>query len=392
MSTPKVLITRGEADGGWADDLAQGLHDANPNVHVDKIATNDFNSTYPNPNVTGSVIQITQEDCPTNQLTREQYRALHGILFDEEYAIPDFFQNVYNYCRNIVASYSHLAIPPTGPKTIPMAMHDYQPKQSKGAQWLLKKSPNTPIDERQLLVDLGANHAASFEEYIKYDVSQYERSLIIEIGLILAARKLKIPIYATCHGAQLVWYLLGGNLKRIPVVKDTGWKSPFTSVSISGSMMRMRTIFKNIRKSQYKNPLSSGCVSMTNGENFEYVEGTFSPPLLNLPQGKVLSNVDMLKLINKINFFDFQHASYMLGPLEGVVHQCHPLKYNTPNPKPREIGTLFDDSSNMVGSFQLDTIYGFQHHPHKVVMQDEGAKNFLFEWLKKRASDNIQWL
>lgn len=41
-------------------------------------------------------------------------------------------------------------------------------------------------------------------------------ALIKEVSIILAARSLEIPVFGSCHGAQLLWYMHGGDLYSIP--------------------------------------------------------------------------------------------------------------------------------------------------------------------------------
>lgn len=40
--------------------------------------------------------------------------------------------------------------------------------------------------------------------------------LIQEVSIILAARQLSIPVLGSCHGAQLLWYMHGGELYSLP--------------------------------------------------------------------------------------------------------------------------------------------------------------------------------
>jgi hypothetical protein len=53
------------------------------------------------------------------------------------------------------------------------------------------------------------------DDKLSYDISPYT-DLIKEASIILAARKLKLPVFGSCHGAQLLWYMHGGELYSMP--------------------------------------------------------------------------------------------------------------------------------------------------------------------------------
>ena len=46
-------------------------------------------------------------------------------------------------------------------------------------------------------------------------------ALITEASIILAARTLSIPVFGSCHGAQLLWYMHGGELYSLPQYTTT---------------------------------------------------------------------------------------------------------------------------------------------------------------------------
>lgn len=53
------------------------------------------------------------------------------------------------------------------------------------------------------------------DDRLWYDSSPYVE-LLKEASIVLAARKLGIPVFGSCHGAQLLWYMHGGELYSLP--------------------------------------------------------------------------------------------------------------------------------------------------------------------------------
>lgn len=62
-------------------------------------------------------------------------------------------------------------------------------------------------------------------------------TLIREASIFLAARQLKIPVFGSCHGAQLLWYMHGGDLYSIPAYSIDEGKEHTDPIIQDGSIM-----------------------------------------------------------------------------------------------------------------------------------------------------------
>ncbi|RJS16734.1 hypothetical protein DRW03_29080 [Corallococcus sp. H22C18031201] len=397
MPQARVLISRGSADGGWATDVAQALVDTDGQVTVDILSTNMFNTTEGSPR--GQIIrlsqvaQIGQTFAPTPQATAPLLASFAGILADNR-AVDGSLAVAYSACSRLLSNYTHVAVPPTGAGTIPMAMHDYAIAPIRRLRHALRRSPNLQPNPDLHQVNLGAPGEQFLSPWLQFDVGQYGRSLLIEMCLITAAYRRGMPIYATCHGAQLMWFMLGGRLHRIPTsTQNRGWRAGGTSVSISGGIMRVRTLNPNNSKQHYfRNPTGPN-IGRTRRNAHEWVEGESSPQApMTLPE--VQSRGRMRQLMKNIRQFDFQHASYMVGDLPEAQAELepHPLVRCPPPVGMHAVGLLPTDLPGIVGAYQIKSVYAFQHHPHKVAQVDPEARAFLRGWLGLQASFSIPWL
>ncbi|MDI1353113.1 MAG: hypothetical protein PSV35_10180 [bacterium] len=73
---------------------------------------------------------------------------------------------------------------------------------------------------------LKENNAKSLPAGEEDCVNPHYQDLILELCIAIAAHQLKIPIAGFCHGAQMLWFLSGGDLTRLPRI-NTLEDNPF---------------------------------------------------------------------------------------------------------------------------------------------------------------------